>query len=57
MQSKITRPPVLAGAEGNGCYKLQIDGHRMVVDPSKKGEPGDIVVVWPRKRAQLSSVV
>ncbi len=53
MQSKITRPPVLAGAEGNGCYKLQIDGHRMVVDPSKKGEPGDIVVVWPRKRGPV----
>ncbi len=25
----------------------------MVVDPSKKGEPGDIVVVWPRKKGPM----
>ena len=45
---------VLDAADGNGCYTLQMmDGHRMLVDPSKKGEPGDIVVVWPRKRGPV----
>ena len=55
MQSKITRQPALAGnaAEGNGCYTLQMDGHQVVVDPSKKGEPGDLVVLWPRKKGPM----
>jgi hypothetical protein len=26
---------------------------RLVVDPSKKGAPGDIVVVWPRKKGPM----
>ena len=34
-------------------YTLQAGGYRMVVDPRKKGEPGDIVVVWPRKKGPM----
>ncbi len=29
----------------DGAYTLQLGDTRLVVDPSKKGEPGDIVVV------------
>ena len=34
-------------------YTLQAGGRRLVVDPRKKGEPGDIVVVWPRKKGPV----
>ena len=37
----------------NGTYTLQVGGHHLVVDPSKKGQPGDIVVVWPRKKGPM----
>ena len=37
----------------NGAYTLQVGDLRLVVDPSKKGEPGDIVVVWPRKKGPM----
>ena len=37
----------------DGAYTLQVGETRLVVDPSKKGEPGDIVVVWPRKKGPL----
>ena len=36
-----------------GCYTLQLGDTRLAVDPSKKGEPGDIVVVWPRKKGPM----
>jgi len=28
---------------------LRVNGHDLVVDGSKKGRPGDVVVVWPVK--------
>ncbi len=37
----------------NGAYTLQMGDTCLVVDPSKKGEPGDIVVVWPRKKGPV----
>ena len=37
----------------DGVYTLQVGGLCLVVDPSKKGEPGDIVVVWPRKKGPM----
>ncbi len=37
----------------DGAYTLQLCDTRLVVDPSKKGEPGDIVVVWPRKKGPI----
>ena len=39
--------------EDGCCYGLQMDSERAVVDPRKKGEPGDIVVVWPRKKGPI----
>ncbi len=47
----ISRRVVLTHPDG--CYTLQIGETSLVVDPSKKGEPGDIVVVWPRKRGPM----
>ncbi len=44
-QHDLTRP--------DGCYTMQVGDIRLVVDPSKKGEPGDIVVVWPRKKGPM----
>jgi hypothetical protein len=35
------------------CYALQTATQRLVVDPSKKGEPGDLVVVWRRKHGPM----
>ena len=34
-------------------YTLQAGGRRLVVDPRKNGEPGDIVVVWPRGQGPM----
>ena len=39
--------------EGGHCYVLQTAGERLVVDPRQKGDPGDIVVVWRKKRGPL----
>ncbi len=35
---------------GNAPYALVIDGQQIFADPRRKGEPGDLVVVWPKKR-------
>ncbi len=35
---------------GNVPYALIVDGRQVLADPRDKGEPGDIVVVWPKKR-------
>ena len=34
-------------------YVLQIGAERITVDPSKKGEPGDLVVVWRKKHCPV----
>ena len=34
----------------NAPYLVHLDGQQICADPRDKGEPGDIVVVWPRKR-------
>ena len=34
-------------------YTLRVNGHDLVVDGSKKGQPGDVVVVWPVKGGPL----
>ena len=39
--------------EGGHCYALQTATERLLVDPRQKGEPGDLVVVWPKKRGPL----
>ncbi len=39
--------------EGGHCYVLQTASERLVVDPRQKGEPGDLVVVWRKKRGPV----
>ena len=34
-------------------YVLQTGAERIMVDPSKKGEPGDLVVVWRKKHGPM----
>ncbi len=34
-------------------YELQTATERLVVDPRQKGAPGDLVVVWRKKRGPL----
>ena len=36
--------------EGPAPYELSVDGQQVRADPRDKGEPGDVVVVWPKKR-------
>ena len=51
MQPTITRPEASAALlEGAAPYELSVDGQRIWADPRDKGEPGDVVVVWPKKR-------
>ncbi len=38
---------------GGDCYVLQTATERLVVDPRQKGEPGDLVVVWRKKRGPV----
>jgi len=37
----------------DGAYTLPVGDFHLVVDPSTKGEAGDIVVVWPRKKSPV----
>ena len=39
--------------EGGRLYELQAATERLVVDPRQKGAPGDLVVVWPKKRGPV----
>ena len=41
------------GQEGGHCYVLQTGSARLVVDPCQKGDPGDVVVVWRKKRGPM----
>ena len=36
--------------EGTAPYELSVDGQQVRADPHDKGEPGDIIVVWLKKR-------
>ena len=33
----------------SACYRLQVNGHTVTADGANKGEPGDLVAVWPPK--------
>ena len=60
---QISRRDALAGAgtavvvagvlERGHYYVLQTATERLVVDPRQKGQPGDLVVVWPKKRGPV----
>ena len=34
-------------------YLVTIGNHWLMADPGDKGEPGDMVIVWPKKRAPM----
>ncbi len=36
--------------DGPAPYDPSSDGQQVRADPRDKGEPGDVVVVWPKKR-------
>ena len=38
---------------GSRRYELKTATERLVVDPRQKGAPGDLVVVWPKKRGPV----
>ncbi len=40
---------IMPETAGTPVYTLRVNGHDLVVDGSKKGQPGDVVVVWPVK--------
>ncbi len=52
-RSELDTRPNAADEEGGHCYALQTATERLVVDPSQKGGPGDLVVVWRKKRGPV----
>ena len=44
---------LISETAGTPFYTLRVNGHDLVVDGSKKGQPGDVVVVWPVKGGAL----
>ncbi len=48
--TKVTGETLDLHFPGNAPYALIVDGRQVFADPRDKGEPGDIVVVWPKKR-------
>ncbi len=48
--TKVTGDMLDSVFAGNAPYALILDGRQVLADPRDKGEPGDIVVVWPKKR-------
>ena len=48
--TKVTGDTLDLYFPGNAPYALIVDGRQVFADPREKGEPGDIVVVWPKKR-------
>ena len=38
-------------------YSVTIGNRQVMADPRDKGDPGDMVLVWPRKRAPMVTVV
>ncbi len=50
--SSLPRVVPLSGPSGR-CYTLRLNGHEVLVDASNKGKPGDVVVLWPKKKAPV----
>ena len=44
---------LMSETAGTPFYTLRVNGHDLIVDGSKKGQPGDVVVVWPVKGGPL----
>ncbi len=45
--------PTVGLTKPGRCYTLRLDAHEVLVDPTDKGKPGDIVVLWPKKKAPV----
>jgi len=43
--------PTVGLTKPGRCYTLRLDAHEVLVDPTNKGKPGDVVVLWPKKKA------
>ncbi len=50
--SSLPRVVPLSGPRGR-CYTLRLNGHEVLVDAGNKGKPGDVVVLWPKKKAPV----
>ena len=48
--TKVTGDTLDLHFPGNVPYAVTVDGQQVLADPREKGEPGDIVVVWPKRR-------
>ncbi len=45
--------PTVGLTKPGRCYILRLDAHEVLVDPTDKGKPGDVVVLWPKKKAPV----
>ncbi len=45
--------PTVGLTKPGSCYILRLDAHEVLVDPTDKGKPGDVVVLWPKKKAPV----
>ncbi len=49
--SHTTNVPVLSVDDVTaGHYVLRANGHEVLVDPANRGKPGDLVVLWPKRK-------
>ena len=50
--SHTTNVPVLSVDDVTaGHYVLRANARAVLVDPANKGKPGDLVVLWPKRKA------
>ncbi len=47
--------PTVGLTKPGRCYTLRIDSREVLVDPTNKGKPGDVVVLWPKKKTPVVS--
>ncbi len=45
--------PTVGLTKPGRCYILRLDLHEVLVDPTDKGKPGDVVVLWAKKKAPV----
>ena len=45
--------PTVGLIKSGRCYILRLDAHEVLVDPTNKGKPGDVVVLWPKMKAPV----
>ena len=45
--------PTVGLTKPGRCYILRLEAHEVLVDPTHKGKPGDIVVLWPKKKGPV----